>query len=122
MTDEIAVLINPNAGWGRGQKVGEAVVGGLRAAGVRMRAFVSPEEGQGATFAADAVAQGCHALVVCGGDGLVHTALQVVAQTSVPLAVVPAGAGNDFARALGLPLNDIPGAIATVLGGPDAFD
>ena len=55
--------------------------------------------------------------MVCGGDGIVHTALQVVVGTAVPLGIIPAGSGNDFARALGLPLGDIVSAAALVLAG-----
>lgn len=41
-------------------------------------------------------------LVLCGGDGLVHRAVQHVAGTGVEVAIVPVGSGNDFARAFGL--------------------
>lgn len=34
---------------------------------------------------------GTNALVVVGGDGMVHLAAQVLAGTAVPLGVVPAG-------------------------------
>jgi diacylglycerol kinase (ATP) len=52
------------------------------------------------------VDSGVEAVVALGGDGLVNLALQVVAGTAVPLGVVPAGTGNDFARALGLSRSD----------------
>lgn len=42
-------------------------------------------------------------LVVLGGDGAVHEALQYCAETRTPLGVVPCGTGNDFARGLRLP-------------------
>jgi len=38
------------------------------------------------------------ALVVVGGDGIISLALQVLAQTDIPLAIIPAGTGNDHAR------------------------
>jgi diacylglycerol kinase (ATP) len=38
-----------------------------------------------------------------GGDGTIHLALQAVAGTTTPLGIVPAGTGNDFADALGIP-------------------
>lgn len=41
-------------------------------------------------------------LVLCGGDGLVHRAIQHVAGTDIAVAVVPVGTGNDFARAFGI--------------------
>lgn len=41
-------------------------------------------------------------LVLCGGDGLVHRAVQHLAGTATDVAIVPVGTGNDFARAFGL--------------------
>jgi diacylglycerol kinase (ATP) len=49
-------------------------------------------------------------VVAVGGDGTVHAALQAVAGTSTPLAMIPAGTGNDLVRALGGPAD--PGAAA----------
>lgn len=48
------------------------------------------------------VAAGAERLVIVGGDGLVHLALQAVAETPTILGLVPQGTGNDFVRALGL--------------------
>ena len=42
------------------------------------------------------------ALLVLGGDGTVQRHLAGLVQAQIPLLVVPAGSGNDFARALGL--------------------
>jgi len=41
-------------------------------------------------------------LVVAGGDGLVHLAIQHLGGSGIPLGIVPSGTGNDFANALGL--------------------
>jgi diacylglycerol kinase (ATP) len=41
-------------------------------------------------------------LVACGGDGTVHLAVNAVAGTGRPLAIVPLGTGNDVARHFGL--------------------
>ena len=60
--------------------------------------------------AAEAVARGTAGVVAVGGDGTVTAALQAVAGTATPLAVVPAGTGDDFARALGVSRD--PGAAA----------
>jgi diacylglycerol kinase (ATP) len=59
---------------------------------------------------------GVDALVVAGGDGMVHLGVQCVAGTDVPLGVVPTGTGNDFATALGIPAHDA-GAAADVIAG-----
>ncbi len=45
---------------------------------------------------------GWDAVLVFGGDGTVHRHLHVLSQLQIPLLVVPAGSGNDFARALRL--------------------
>src|SRR6185312_13611973 len=44
--------------------------------------------------------------------GTVHAALQAVAGTTTPLAVVPAGTGNDLALALGVPADPVAAAAA----------
>lgn len=41
-------------------------------------------------------------LLVAGGDGLVHLAIQELAETGIPLLISPTGSGNDFATALGI--------------------
>jgi diacylglycerol kinase (ATP) len=50
------------------------------------------------------------ALVAIGGDGTLHAAVQAAAGSGVPLAVVPAGTGNDFAAALGTPVDPLRAA------------
>lgn len=45
---------------------------------------------------------GVERLVLCGGDGLVHRAVQHLAGHDAEMAVVPVGSGNDFARAFGV--------------------
>ncbi|TFV62445.1 sphingosine kinase, partial [Geodermatophilus sp. DF01-2] len=62
--------------------------------------------------AAAAVADGTGAVVAVGGDGAAHAGLQAVAGTGTPLAVVPAGTGNDLALALGVPADPATAAEA----------
>ncbi|NCZ81463.1 MAG: YegS/Rv2252/BmrU family lipid kinase [Actinobacteria bacterium] len=40
-------------------------------------------------------------VIAVGGDGLVNLCLQEIAERDIALAVIPAGTGNDFARAVG---------------------
>ncbi|WP_018296739.1 diacylglycerol kinase family protein [Corynebacterium lubricantis] len=56
------------------------------------------------------------ALVVCGGDGLIHLALQEQAGSKKPLGIIPAGTGNDHAREYRIPL-DVRGAVDAIVGG-----
>src|SRR5579862_8422740 len=42
------------------------------------------------------------AIVIFGGDGTIHRHLSALVRLQLPVLVVPAGSGNDFARALNL--------------------
>jgi diacylglycerol kinase family enzyme len=48
-------------------------------------------------------ASGPDRLAVAGGDGTIGPVAEVAGRISVPLAVIPTGTANDFARAHGLP-------------------
>jgi diacylglycerol kinase (ATP) len=43
-------------------------------------------------------------VAVVGGDGTIQSVVGELAGSSIPLGVIPAGSGNDFARAVGIPL------------------
>jgi diacylglycerol kinase (ATP) len=51
----------------------------------------------------DAAASGANRVVVAGGDGSIGPAAAAAGKAGIPLAVVPAGTANDFARRMGLP-------------------
>jgi diacylglycerol kinase (ATP) len=109
---EVAVLVSPIAGRGRARTVATAAVEALRARGLEPRVLPATTRHDAEKQAADAVAAGAAAVVAVGGDGAAHTALQAVAGTPVPLAVVPAGTGNDLALALGIPKDPVAAARA----------
>lgn len=56
----------------------------------------------GWTIGLPASREGLDAILVFGGDGTVHRHLRALVGLQLPVLVVPAGSGNDFARALGL--------------------
>ncbi|TYL56049.1 sphingosine kinase [Nocardioides sp. BGMRC 2183] len=103
---DVVVLTNPVAGRGRARRIRDAALPRLRGAGWRVRSIEGRDAGEAAELASAAVEAGPDALVVCGGDGLVNLALQVVAGSDVPLGLLAAGTGNDVARYLDLPRGD----------------
>lgn len=103
---EIALLTNPTSGRGKGARNRDAAVARLRESGFVVRNLQGRDADEAADLARACVADGVEALVVCGGDGLVHLGIQAVAGTGVPLGLIPSGTGNDFARYLGLPRTD----------------
>src|SRR5215207_11615300 len=117
MSREIALLVNPTSGRGRGARVGNEVAARLHAAGLAVRQLAGRDVRESQDMAQEAVARGTDALVVVGGDGMVHLGLQAVGGTEVPFGVVPAGSGNDFARAIGVPLRDPTAAASIVVTG-----
>ena len=117
----VHLLVSPNAGRGKAASSVTKVANALRAEGADLVDITGVDAAASSAAAHRAVAEGATRLVVVGGDGLVHLALQAVAQTDVALGVVPVGTGNDFAAALGLP-DDPEVAARLALGDPTPLD
>jgi diacylglycerol kinase (ATP) len=108
----IALVVNPASGRGRAAGLVDTVTAYLRrAADVDVRAGHSAAES--AALLADCVDR-FDAVVVLGGDGMVHLAVQALAQTATPLGVIAGGTGNDAATVLGLPLDPMAAAQAVL--------
>lgn len=114
---EIAVLVNPTAGRGKGARLVEPVTQRLRDAGIKARWEAGRDGLETMDLARRWVARGVDGLVVVGGDGIVHLALQAVAGSKTALGIVPAGTGNDLARAMGIPRTDPLAAADLVVAG-----
>jgi diacylglycerol kinase (ATP) len=98
-------------------RVAGTVASRLRGGVCSLRTLVADNAAGSVALAAEAVAEGVDLLVVLGGDGLVHLAVQACAGTNTALGVIPAGTGNDLARELGMPVNPVlaADALATAL-------
>ncbi|HEY2877812.1 diacylglycerol kinase [Nocardioides sp.] len=114
---EIALLTNPSAGKGKGANARERALPRLRGAGLTVRDLQGRDAGEALDLARQCVADGVDALVVCGGDGMVHLAVQALASTGTPLGIVPAGTGNDVARYFDIPRKDADAAVDRVIAG-----
>jgi len=115
----VALLTNPMAGHGKAVAATARALTRLHHHGVRVRELVGGDPAEAAQLAREAVADGVDALVVVGGDGLIHLALAAVAGTDTPLGVVPAGTGNDQARAHDWPRKSPEDAVDVVVNGID---
>jgi undecaprenyl-diphosphatase len=89
---------------------------------------VTDKASAGIAAARDAVADGADLVVAAGGDGTVRSCAEGLADTDIPLGIVPLGTANLLARTLGIPAQtraalavalDTRGAAAGTGGGRD---
>jgi YegS/Rv2252/BmrU family lipid kinase len=98
----LALLVNPAAAGGKAL----AAVAPARAELDRLNAayrVVETASGEHARREAKAAGANGESVVAIGGDGLVGTLAGAICGTDTPLAIIPAGRGNDFARVLAIP-------------------
>src|SRR5699024_8874269 len=100
---QAALIVHPGAGRGSAARVSGYVAQRLRTVVDELVVHAASTVEGARAWLRDAVSSGPEALIVRGGDGAVHHAVQVCAQTRVALGLVPCGSGNDLARALGVP-------------------
>jgi diacylglycerol kinase (ATP) len=107
MTTNVFAIVNPISGAGANRDAAAARTALLRerfgAAGVSGEVHVTERRHHAAELATEALDRGVHTVIAWGGDGTINEVGSVLGGTSAALGVVPAGSGNGFARALGLP-------------------
>lgn len=96
-------VVNEYAGNGKGRRVFHHIERSLRPAD---RLAVTKRPGDARRIAAEAAGNGYDLVVAVGGDGTINDVVNGLADCGFKSAIgiVPAGGGNDFAFALGLPL------------------
>jgi diacylglycerol kinase (ATP) len=97
---------------GAAARVAGRVAATLRQSVDHLDTLVADSAEGSAALARRAVDGQVDVLVTLGGDGLAHVALQACAGTATALGVVPAGTGNDLARALSVPADPLAAAAA----------
>ena len=96
----IALVFNRGSGPGRLEI--DELEAALVAEGAEVHPFTVENEDL-VTILDEALAWVPHRLAVAGGDGSVGPAAAAAGAAGVPLAVIPTGTANDFARGVGLP-------------------
>ena len=110
----VTMLTNPASGHGSAPHAAERAVAQLQRRGVDVVAIAGTDAEHARRLVEGALERGMDALVVVGGDGIIALALQVLAQTDIPLGIIPAGTGNDHAREFRIPTKN-PEAAADVI-------
>jgi diacylglycerol kinase family enzyme len=116
---KLTVLVNATAGTVERQEAAtlrSALAGAFEKRGIAADLqFVPGDQLQQAAESARRKASGgeIDAVAVGGGDGTISTVAAVLAETGIPLAVLPLGTMNHFAKDLGIP-TDLDAAVAVI--------
>lgn len=102
----VAVVVNPAAGGGRAGQLWKRLEPLARSV-AEVEVYAPRDRGESVAAMRKAVARGVARVVVVGGDGTIHLAVNELMGAgtgrSQALGIVPAGTGSDLARALKLP-------------------
>lgn len=101
------VLTNPKAR--RGGESIDTACAVLEEAGFTLDR-ASPEEDQPIGDLIRDKADECDLVIIGGGDGTLNASARALVETQLPLAVLPLGTANDFARTIGLPPDPVEAA------------
>lgn len=101
------VIVNPVSGGGKHAGLAKQIEEMLSQRGESCRFFYTEYENDGDRQARLAIENGCDAVVCIGGDGTLSEVVRTMAGSGRTLYFVPCGTGNDFVRALGLPLDPL---------------
>jgi YegS/Rv2252/BmrU family lipid kinase len=110
------VILNPNAGKGKGKAMFTRVEKLLKAQGLAFDVFETTGPGHATELARTAVARNCPLVVAVGGDGTVRETVNGLVGSSAVMGIVPIGSGNDFIKSTGIP-RDLASACAVVKNG-----
>ena len=106
-TTSIPLFINPTAGRGRAGRRLPTIRSLLRDNGVDTDVYTSTAMGDIEQQVRAVVDAGTDRIIVAGGDGSVHEAVNGImrAENEAALGIIPTGTGNDFAKAAGISLD-----------------
>ena len=113
----LLIIYNPAAGQRRRRRF-EAVMQALAAQGAAVTLQATTRRGDAEAFAREAVTGGYDRVVAAGGDGTINEAINGLAGSDTPLAIVPLGTANVLAAEIGLGGRPADIAAAILRGAP----
>jgi YegS/Rv2252/BmrU family lipid kinase len=108
---EWLVIVNPNAGKGKGLRDWHVIAELLNRAHISFNVKFTEAKGQAVKLTQESIMEGCRNIITVGGDGTLNEVLNgVLSDTGCPatrisLALIPVGTGNDWGRMFGIPLD-----------------
>lgn len=110
------IIFNPTAGAGRSHKALLLVEQLLLERGVAYEISHTQYKQHAKELAREAIGKGYDGIISVGGDGTLLEIAGEIHGTDEKLGIIPAGTGNDFRRAVGVP-KDITAALDIILAG-----
>ena len=104
---DVALVVNPVSGKRQGDRIANDAEHLLRSLGHEIARIQGDDAQHAREQLTKAVETGVDTVVVVGGDGALHDVLPVVVGDDLTLGLLPAGTGNDTARSLGIPTQQI---------------
>ncbi len=87
------------------------------------RWYETSEQDAGQVATRKALSNGADVVLAAGGDGTVRAVAEALRGATVPIALLPSGTGNIFARNLNLHLSDLDAGVEAAFNGSDGeFD
>ena len=120
---KLLLLVNPNAGQRRVNKLLTEVIGVFNEGGYEVTVFLTTGPGSGIRIVEDRA--GAYDLVVCaGGDGTLNETITGILRSGAdcPIGYIPCGSTNDFAATLQLSTDIVQAARDIMLGKPEEHD
>ncbi|MBU3828232.1 MAG: diacylglycerol kinase family lipid kinase [Candidatus Lactobacillus pullistercoris] len=118
MTSKARLIYNPVSGHEQMPKNVADILDVLEHAGYEASAFrTTPEAMSAQNEATRAAKDGFDLIVAAGGDGTINEVVNGIAnlENRPKMAIIPAGTTNDYARALGIPRDNILNAAKVIL-------
>jgi diacylglycerol kinase (ATP) len=113
---KIKIVVNPNAGGGKGRRIFPLLRQKLLDRKVSFHLQFAESADHVTHLCRQALGEGYNYIISCGGDGTHHQALKALVGSRFILGFIPAGTGNDFPANLGV-LEDLDSACDLLLKG-----
>ncbi|WP_147803869.1 diacylglycerol/lipid kinase family protein [Alkalicoccus halolimnae] len=95
-------IVNKTAGSGKGHNIWKKTEKELKRKKVPYIVAFTKEPNDAGRLTDDLLNSSVKIVVAVGGDGTVNEAAAALVHKGIPLGIIPAGSGNDFARSLGI--------------------
>jgi YegS/Rv2252/BmrU family lipid kinase len=106
--NEWLVIVNPNAGTGKGKKDWNSISTLLKAENLPFTVKFTERKGHAIILTREGISEGFRKIITVGGDGTLNEVLNGVFSndtcptTDISLAMVPVGTGNDWGKMFGI--------------------